>query len=225
MIENIFKIYFSTEWETIKSDKDSIQKWVDSQRIFVSSLNTEQLLASSFTLNSPERGFIPFLRKGWKTIDRLNDIGAVVNGDLALSLYSKNGVRLLNHAPYKWELLLLRDKFINFCDEQKLDDFEYHEGKISTQFKDGHHLGTFLKNGPINIELNPLYILTHEIKISGSELLPDYVEINGWRINKIENILNDKLDRIIYNYKYKTDCSFFVKEMCMFHKITRNLKQ
>lgn len=225
MISNIIKIYFSSEWGTINLDKDSIQKWVDSQRIFVSSLNTDELLNSGFVLNSPRRGLAPFLRKGWKTIDQLKDLGSIVNGDIALSLYTKNGVRLLNHDPYKWDLILLRDKFIDFCDKRKLDDFEYHEGRISTQFEEGYNLGTFIKNGPIDIKLDPLYILTHEIKISGSEFLPDYINVNGWKINKIENILNEKLDKILYNLDYKNDWSFFTNEMLKFHKIIQNIKR
>lgn len=205
-------------------NSESVKKWVQSQRIFVSSLKTEELLESSLTIKKPKRGFFSFLWEGWKSLDEINYLGGIITGDIALSLYHKNGKSLIVTNQNKWEMILERDKFFQFCIRENLRDFEHSDGCIICQFKKGTFMGTSMKKNPINIEFENLYILSHDIKILGLNKIPEYIEVKNWRLDKLENILESKLKQIEYDSKYSNNVKLLEK-IDNFNNIINNLKQ
>ena len=82
-----------------------------------------------------------FYKKRRKCLEKLVELGAVLTGSTALSLYRINGQKIFNRDPGDLDFVLSRDNFVAFCGLYNLTDVTYTNTVVSINLNTGKYRG------------------------------------------------------------------------------------
>jgi len=201
-------------------NKKQKEEFISETRIFLRDFKMKEVLenhSNEFQIDRPKRGLFSFLYKGWKTIDQLSDLGGIITGSTALSLYKFNNRPLLNRKPQDWDIMLNRDNFLKFCGLNNLNKFYYDKDRITIHLERGIWVGNY---GYTTSE--PHYIFKHDIDLIAKDKMPEFFQVGKYKIATLESILNEKLLFIEQeNYideKHIEDCNSIISKIHAYSK-------
>ena len=199
---------------------DQITDFISETRTFLRDFKIKELLdlkSNEFKILKPKRGIFSFLYKGWRKIDELSELGGIITGSTALSLYRFNGQPLINRKTNDWDILLSKENFLKFCGLNNLSNFYYDKDRIMINLSSGIFVGNYGYH-----ETYPHYILKHDIDLIAKSKLPEYVKVGQYRIATLEHIIHEKLDMIEKNKrgqaKHIEDCNLIITKLHAYAK-------
>ena len=200
---------------------EQITEFISETRTFLRDFKIKELLetkSNEFEILKPKRGFFSFLYKGWRKIDELSQLGGIITGSTALSLYRFNGQPLINRKTNDWDILLSRENFLKFCGLNNLSNFYYDKDRITISLSSGIFVGNYGYH-----ETTPHYILKHDLDLIAKSELPESIKVGQYRIATLESIIHEKLDIIeknkrVYNSKHIEDCNLIITKLQAYAK-------
>ena len=154
------------------------------------SLNEKPILST----HPPKKGVFSFLYwRGNNKLDELMKMGGVIVGSKALKFYHCGKTPLIDRKCHDWDIVLDKTSFTNFCSKNGIYNMDYRNNIIRANFKTGIFVG-YDSYPTYRNEKN--YIFKNQFDIMALDELPEYIEVGKYRIAKLENILNEKINLI-----------------------------
>ena len=191
------------------------------------SLNEESMLS----VHTPKRSVFSFLY--WRGNNKLNELmkmGGIIVGSRALKFYYCGKTPLIDRKCDDWDIVIDKVSFTNFCSKNGIYNMDYRNNIIRADFKTGIFVG-YDSYPSYRNEKN--YIFKHQFDIVALDELPEYIQIGKYKIAKLENILNEKINLIKqdtksmtpwanYDSKHFLDCNEIMTKIKS-HKNEKNL--
>lgn len=190
------------------------------------SLNEESVLS----VNPPKKNIFSLLYwRGNNKLNELMEMGGIIVGSRALKFYYCGKTPLIDRKCDDWDIVIDKESFINFCSKNGIYNMDYLKNNIiRVDFKTGIFVGydsysSYRKN----------YIFKHQFDVIALDDLPEYTQVGKYRIAKLENILDEKINLIKqdtksmttwanYDSKHFSDCNEIMTKIKS-HKNEKNL--
>lgn len=188
--------------------KKDVELLVSEIRTFLRDFKIQEVMQekqNKIEIVTPKKSIFSFLYKGLRKQKQLDQLGAIVTGSRALSMYRINGESLITRKPDDWDYLLDKKSFLKFCGLNNLTNIKYGQDRITVNFTSGVYVGDYGYGSP-----DPQYIFKHEFDIISKEKLPISIRVNNFNVATLESILHEKLEIIESNGytsgKHLQDC-------------------
>jgi hypothetical protein len=131
-----------------------------------------------------------FYKKRRKCLETLVELGAVLTGSTALSLYKINGQKIFGRYPDDLDFVLTKDNFVAFCGLYNLTDVTYTNTVVSINLNTGKYRGRDSYGGDRG------HFFGSQFDIIGDDEPKNYQMSGKMRVQNLIDIINYKTQLI-----------------------------
>jgi len=140
------------------------------------------------TCHPPSRGLLSFLYRGHRMIDKLSDMGGIVTGSRALSMYRVAGRPVIDRKPADWDVVLDRQSFYRFCADTGAK-FDYlKDNMLRVGIKAGYCLGRSI--------YGDTWVMDHDIDVFCRDSMPPFITCGCFRVATLDSVMAEKVRMI-----------------------------
>jgi hypothetical protein len=174
--------------------KEEVDLFLSEVRTFMRDFKIKEVMeqtGNNIKIVEPKKSLFSFLWKGNKTKDQLNELGGILTGSRALSLYRFNGEPIISRKPQDWDYLLDKRSFMKFCGLNNLTNLKYEHDRITLNLVTGIYTynagyGTY----------DPRYLFRYDFDIIAKEQMPIYFQVGSYKVSTLESIIEEKIKMI-----------------------------
>ena len=135
-----------------------------------------------------------FYTKRRKCLETLVELGGVLTGSTALSLYRINGQKIFNRDPEDLDFVLTKDNFVAFCGLYNLTDVTYTNTVVSINLNTGKYRGSDSYGYDRGYAFGSQFDIIGDdeprnYQMSGKVRVQNFIDIINYKVQLIENYL------------------------------------
>ena len=135
-----------------------------------------------------------FYTKRRKCLETLVELGGVLTGSTALSLYRINGQKIFNRDTEDLDFVLTKDNFVAFCGLYNLTDVTYTNTVVSINLNTGKYRGSDSYGYDRGYAFGSQFDIIGDdeprnYQMSGKVRVQNFIDIINYKVQLIENYL------------------------------------
>jgi len=160
-----------------------------------------------------------FYKKRRKCLETLVELGAVLTGSTALSLYRINGQKIFNRDPGDLDFFLSRDKFVAFCGLYNLTNITYTNTVVSIDINTGKYRGRDSYGGDRGYVFGTQFDIIGDddpinYQMAGKVRVQNFIDIINYKVHLIEKYLSSSdRDSISNSRKHIDDLWILISKL------------
>ena len=145
-----------------------------------------------------------FYKKRRKCLETLVELGGVLTGSTALSLYRINGKKIFSREPNDLDFILTKDNFVAFCGLYNLTNITYTNTVVSINMNTGKYRGEDSYGGDRGYFFDSQFDIIGDdepinYQMAGKVRVQNFIDIINYKVQLIENYLSSGDHQLLIN--------------------------
>jgi hypothetical protein len=151
-----------------------------------------------------------FYKKRRKCLETLVELGAVLTGSTALSLYRINGKRIFERDPDDLDFVLTKDNFVAFCGLYNLTNITYTNTVVSIDINTGKYRGSDSYGYDRGYTFGTQFDIIGDdeprnYQMAGKVRVQSFIDIINYKVQLIEKYLSSGDHQLVINSRRHID--------------------